>query len=135
MDIHESVHRILERKDSLGELFYAVFLERHPEVQRYFAGVDLRQQALMLTMALLIVERHYSGAYPATGSYLKYLGSQHHTRKIPAELYPKFCDALLAALGRFHGPDWDGRLAVQWGEALDRAAATMLQGYEQRFTV
>jgi hemoglobin-like flavoprotein len=67
--------------------------------------------------------------------YLKYLGTKHHSRGVEPDLYPKFRDALLATLEEFHGRDWDLLLARQWGEAIDRAAATMLEGYKERFHV
>jgi hemoglobin-like flavoprotein len=136
MDIQESMQRILERRGSAGEqFFYAVFFDRHPEVMAHFRGVNVEQQAMLLTMALMVIERHYTRSYPTTAMYLRYLGTKHHSRGIEPELYPKFRDALLATLQGFHGSGWDTALAGQWGEAIDRAAATMLEGYKERFHV
>jgi len=135
MDIKESVHRILDREECLADLFYVVFLERYPEVRRHFAGVNLKHQAVLLKMALLVIERHYERPYAATGMYLNYLGSKHHQRGIPPELYPNFRDALLAALARFHSADWDDVLATQWRDAIDRATAKILEGYRENFHV
>jgi hemoglobin-like flavoprotein len=67
--------------------------------------------------------------------YLRYLGTKHHDRGIPAELFPKFRDALLAALERFHSNDWNAHLARQWHDAIDHATATMLSGYRHHYTV
>jgi hemoglobin-like flavoprotein len=136
MDIQESMHRILERRGGMEEpFFYAVFFERHPEVMAHFRGTNLEQQAMLLTMALMVIERHYSRSYPTTAMYLKYLGTKHHSRGIDPDLYPKFRDAMLATLEEFHGSDWDTALAGQWRDAIDRAAATMLEGYTERFHV
>ena len=135
MNLPESLHAILAQSDTLADLFYLVFLERYPEVRQHFQGVNLRQQGVLLTMALMVMERHYSGAYPATEMYLRYLGSKHHARGIPQHLYPHFRDALLAALERFHSKDWGAELATQWRGAIDRAAATMLEGYQERQAV
>jgi hemoglobin-like flavoprotein len=135
MHIQESVHRILGRQEALADLFYLVFLDDYPEVRQYFEGVDLQYQAVLLTMALLVIERHYTAAYPATKAYLKYLGTKHQTRGVPEELFPHFRDALLVTLEQFHGSDWDAGLARQWKEAIDGATETMLEGYRQHFSV
>jgi len=135
MNLQESLHTILAQSETLADLFYLVFLERYPEVRQHFQGVNLRQQGVLLTMALMVMERHDSGSYPATEMYLRYLGSKHHDRGIPRHLYPHFRDALLAALERFHSKDWGAELAAQWGGAIDRASATMLEGYQERHSV
>ena len=135
MNIQQSLHHILEQKEKVADLFYIVFLERYPEVRTYFRGVDLQPQAVLLTMALMVIERHYSGSYPATEMYLKYLGTKHHDRGIPPELFAKFRDAMLSTLERFHSKDWNALLAQQWGAAINRAATTMFQGYRHHYTV
>jgi hemoglobin-like flavoprotein len=134
MDIHESLHRILGQETDLANRFYAAFLER-PGVREHFAGVDVRRQALLLTMSLMVMERHHLHPYSATNLYLKYLGTRHHDRKIPLELYPVFRDVLLEALADFHGPDWDAGLAAQWRAAIDGSAERMREGYQTRFRV
>jgi hemoglobin-like flavoprotein len=135
MDIQESLDFVLQQKELVGEQFYALFLGRYPEVRRHFEGVDLLHQGLMLTMALLAVARHHRAASPATEMYLQYLGTRHHDRGVAAESYPKFRAAFLETLERVHGARWDPDLASQWGEAIDRTTATMLEGYRQRFHV
>jgi hemoglobin-like flavoprotein len=129
MDIQQSVHLILGHQEKIADLFYLVFLNKYPEVQQYFENVDMERQSLLLTIQLMVIERHYLHEYPTTTSYLKALGKQHQRRGIPADAFPKFRDALLASLQRFHGADWDDGLARQWAEAIDRAARAMLQGY------
>ena len=83
----------------------------------------------------LVIEGYYTHSFPSMAMYLKYLGTKHHGRGVPAELYPSFCDALLSALEQFHGPDWNPRLAGQWQEAIHRASQAMLEGYREHFTV
>jgi hemoglobin-like flavoprotein len=135
MNIQESVERILQHKESLADLFYEVFLRECPEVRRHFDQVNFRHQSVLLTMALMVMERHHRGPYPATESYLRYLGTKHHDRGVPAETYPLFAAALLSTLQRFHGDDWNEELAGQWREAIGQASATMLQGYDTHFSV
>jgi len=135
MDISESLERILRREAIVADLFYVVFLDRFPEVRRFFENVDLKRQAVLLSMALKVIEQHYLGGYLAADLYLKYLGTKHHQIGIPAALYPMFRDALLITLERFHGADWDELLAQQWKAAIDFATETMLEGYEQPYHV
>jgi hemoglobin-like flavoprotein len=135
MNIQESVEQILRNKESLADLFYEVFLGEYPEVKRHFESVNFRHQSVLLTMALMVTERHHRGPYPATENYLRYLGTKHHDRGIPPEAFPLFTAALMSTLERFHGAEWDEALAGQWREAIDRASETMLEGYRTHFSV
>jgi hemoglobin-like flavoprotein len=131
MEIQQSLEQILRRQEVVADLFYVVFLDRHPEVRRHFVGVDLKRQGVMLSMALMVMAHHHAHRYPATAAYLRVLGHQHHARRgVPASAFPAFRACLLDALGQFHGDDWDDPLAAQWGEAIDLATALMLEGYE-----
>jgi hypothetical protein len=129
MDLRDSLHEILLRSDTLADLFYLVFLDKYPEVQRHFHGVDMKRQNLLLTMALLVVERHAHHRYPSTEAYLHLLGRQHQWRGVPRELFAKWRDAMLETSERFHGPDWSDGLAQQWRGALDSAIESMLIAY------
>jgi hemoglobin-like flavoprotein len=135
MDIHESVHEILQRKESFADVFYLVFLEDYPEVRQHFAHVNFKHQSVLLTMALLVMERHFAHQYPSTEMYLNYLGTKHDDRGIPPQQYPMWREALLKTLERFHGQAWDDRLATQWREAIDAAIAAMIQGYRKHYHV
>jgi len=130
MTLHESIHQILDSsKDRLGEIFYEVFIERCPEVQAHFEGVNLRVQSTMLMNALQIIASHSTHLRPATSEYLKILGHRHFQRQIPAELYAPFCEAMLVALERFHGDSWDPQLADEWRAALNAGTKMMLVGH------
>jgi hemoglobin-like flavoprotein len=135
MTIDESLERILKRREVAADLFYVIFLEAFPEVQKYFAGVNLRRQAVLLTMALMVVKNHFTGDYPATGLYLQYLGTKHHDRGIPQDAYPKFRVALLQTLERLLGSDWDPELAAQWQQAIEKATEEMFKGYRKHVTI
>jgi hemoglobin-like flavoprotein len=131
MEIQDSVHQILQSTEAVADQFYRHYLDAHPEVLRYFQGMDLKRQAIQLHMALLLAAHHYVHRYPATTSYLKVLGHTHAARRgVPVEAYDSFRDCLIETLAEFHGKDWDEQLATQWREALDLAIATMLEGYE-----
>lgn len=135
MTIQQSLQRILEQKDTLADLFYLVFLERYPEVRQHFAGVNMKAQAMILTIILMVIERHFLTPTQATDMYLRYLGTKHHDRGIRRSDFPKFRDALLAALERFHSKDWTPTLASQWHSALDMTTRIMLDGYQHHYSV
>lgn len=135
MKIHESLELVLASKQSVGELFYDVFFTHHPDVQEHFHNVNMKRQAVLLTTALMLVERYYSRPNLTIETYLQYLGTQHHDRGIPQELYPKWIDAMLETLERFHGGDWTHELAMEWKEAFGQSIELMFEGYEQHYTV
>ena len=56
MQIDESLQRILSQNELVIERFYLRFLKQHANARKHFAAVDLKQQSLMLTMALMTVE-------------------------------------------------------------------------------
>jgi hemoglobin-like flavoprotein len=129
LDIAESSQHLLSREEIVTDLFYDIFLDRHPEVREYFLGVNLSHQAAILRMVLLLIDHNYRQPTPAINQYLKILGHRHGQRRIPAELYPKFRDCLLETLSRFHGNDWSDALQAQWHAAVDSASSIMLEGY------
>lgn len=131
MDIGESVRRVLNREEIVADLFYEIFLDRFPEIQTYFIDVDLSHQAVLLTMALQMIEIHHRHNYPATRKYLHVLGHRHHRMGIPGDAYPKFRECLLVTLQRFHGNDWSETLENQWHTAITQAAQVMLEGYDR----
>jgi hemoglobin-like flavoprotein len=131
MTIEESLRRVLEDRDGIAVAFYEVLFQRSPEAKAFFKDVNFKHQTVLLTMSLMVVERHYRNGYLATELYLKYLGTKHSQRGIPEELYPRWIESLLAALENFHGKDWDAELAGQWRAALDRATGVMLAGYRE----
>lgn len=136
MDIQDSVHKVLAQQEVVADLFYVIFLDRHPDILPYFEDVDLKRQAVMLSMSLLLIAHHYQYGFPTTESYLQILGHRHQVRRgIPAGAYGPFRDCLLETLERFHGNDWDEALARQWSEAIDLASRAMLSGYDRDVTV
>jgi hemoglobin-like flavoprotein len=135
MDIHDSLQRILQAKDHLAIMFYDHFLDKFPEVRPYFENVDFGRQRILLTTALMIIERYYSNPTPAIEQYLQYLGTRHHEMKIPREMYAKWIIAMIDTMQRFHGTQWSPELEQQWREAIDRARVSMFQGYDVHITV
>lgn len=135
MEINQSLEQVLSSQESLGDLFYDKFLTQYPEVKKYFEGINLDRQAVLLTMALVVITQYYLNPYPATAKYLRYLGSKHHDGGIPTALYSKWTEAMLATLKEFHGDDWDDHLAEQWTKAIAQSAECMFDGYQEHFNV
>ena len=135
MNIRESLHEVLQSKRIFGHQFYDVFFTNSPDVKQYFKGVNFERQAVLLTMALVVIEKQYSHPYAATQEYLRYLGTKHHDWKIPKHLYADWKTSMLQTLARFHGEQWSESLEKEWGQAIDGVIEIMFQGYEQHFTV
>jgi hemoglobin-like flavoprotein len=135
MNIQDSLQQILASKKLFGQQFYDLFFTKCPEVKKFFEGVNIDRQAVLLTMALVVIEKQFSSPFAAAEEYLKYLGSKHHNWKIPKTLYADWTEAMLATLAQFHGDDWDEALEQQWQEAIAQVLELMFQGYEQHYTV
>jgi hemoglobin-like flavoprotein len=135
MDMHESLQRILASKQVLGDAFYEALFARHPEFRPHFEGLDLRRQAVLLTMELAVIDSYHRLRSPSARLYLQYLGTKHRERGIPRELYGPFRDTLLEVLLRFLGQGWTEGLAAEWKTAIDDASAVMFEGYATHFTV
>lgn len=129
MDIAESGQAILNGNGTISRLFYEKYLDRYPEVGRFFLQTDMSQQAVMLRMALTMVEQYYRSRYKAMEDYLRIVGFRHKRRDIPPGLYADWRDCMLDALEDFHGSDWSDSLEQQWNEAVDLAVDRMLEGY------
>lgn len=129
MTLQESLANLLAQKEPVIRAFYDRFLTEVPEATRLFAGIDLKQQALMLTMALIMVESHSRSGFPAIQHYLHVLGDRHREWGVPKTLFPKFRECLIETLKEWHGPDWSLDLEEEWSRAIDQAIATMLDGY------
>jgi hemoglobin-like flavoprotein len=131
VDIHQSLKTILDSDTLFGEAFYKTFFERCPDAKQYFDGINMERQALVVTMALTLIEQHYTNGYSAVEQYLRHLGNRHKERHVPPPLYPQWRDAMLAVLEDFHGEDWGEALAGQWREAIDGVSDSMLFGYDE----
>ena len=132
MRIDESIELILKREQVLADLFYLTFLDSYPAMQQFFVNVDMKQQNVLLTMGLFIVEQYYRFQYPAIRHYLQLLGHKHYLRKVPAEMYADWRACLIETLRQFHGSAWTAALESEWNAAIDLASQIMLQGYQTR---
>lgn len=130
MDIRQSVQELLSREETVTRRFYDVLLRRHPELRPYFQRVNLRQQAVILTTALSMIELQYTGSLSGPRKYLRVLGERHAALGIPREAFAPFRECLLETLADCHGGHWSQDLHSQWHEAMDEAIALMFAGYD-----
>lgn len=135
MEIRQSLNEILDSKDEFGRMVYERFLETYPELQHHFARVNMKRQAILLTTALMIIERHYSQPTPAIELYLRFLGTKHHDLGVGTDDFPKFFEAIFHTLKRFHGEKWSADLERQWRDAIEQATSAMFEGYHEHVQV
>ncbi len=135
LTITDSISAILNSKESFGEKFYARMFTGYPHLKQHFDGVNMREQAVVVTMALTLIEQYYSRANEATHKYLQVLGSRHCERQIPKDSYADWLDALLETLSAFHEHAWTESLADQWKEAIEKATRAIFEGYDKHFHV
>jgi hemoglobin-like flavoprotein len=135
VEIQDSLKRILHSEQVFGAMFYEVFFERCPEAKDYFLETDMKRQALVLTMALTLVEQHYNNEFTAVEQYLQHIGYKHADRDIPKALYVPWRDAMMVALEKFLDGNWSEHLAEQWRDAIESVTETMFRGYDERMGV
>lgn len=130
MDIAESGQAILRSNGQISKLFYQNYLGRYPEIGRFFARTEMTHQAVMLRMALTMVEQYYRNRYEAMEAYLRIIGFRHKRMGISKEFYADWRDCMLDTLEDFHSDVWNDALEIQWTEAIDLAVDRILEGYE-----
>ena len=135
MDIKESMQHMLQHADRVTERFYTVFLDKFPGIRPLFQGVNMAEQRMNLTSALILIERHHSGSSKPTQAYLHYLGTKHKDRGVKLADFPSFLEVLILTMKEFHGPDWSPELEAHWRLAINGACQAMAKGYTERFHV
>jgi hemoglobin-like flavoprotein len=130
MQLEDSLREVLAQKELVVEKFYTRFLSENPQVAVFFEGMDMKKQSLMLSAALIVSESHFRENLPAVEFYLQVLGTQHHEARIPKELFPVFRDCLIATISQCQ-ESWSDELADMWRAAIDKAIATMFEGYDE----
>ncbi len=135
MEIRESIQKVSEADNEFGRMFCNHLLAHYPEVQKYFARVDLNRQSTLLLNALKVVAQRSIHPTRAMELYLEHLGTRHHDLQIPRELFGVWLKAMLESMERFHGSDWTLSLETHWRQAFEGAIEIMFRGYEERVRV
>ena len=130
MDIAESLEKVYSSTSLLGTNFYERFFAECPEAKKFFQDVDMDRQAVVVTMALTLVEQYHVSPFPPTAAYFRYLGTDHRDRGIPREMYEPWTLSMLKTLAELHGDDWSNELEQQWERGLQAAIKQMFIGYD-----
>jgi len=136
MDIRVSLQLILSSSNPrFSDHFYENFFSHYPDVEKWFVGIDLRRQGIMLAIALQGMVEHHLHHHFVTKHCLRLLGNRHHRLGILVSDYQKFETSLLTTLGEFHVERWNEDLAKQWRSACAEAMQLMGDGHVDDFQV
>lgn len=115
----------LAQKIDLVVQFYAILFERHPELRALFPrDIEPVQCRMRAALAVCVARLHE----PETLAHeLTRLGRMHAERGVKAAHYPLACEALVEAMRRISGAEWNAELEHDWRETLRAICATMLR--------
>jgi hemoglobin-like flavoprotein len=131
----ESCRKLDDRLPELGEAVYTKLIEISPETRALFKG-DMQKQYVKLGKTLAEFARVKTRSQhflPVTGKGgeavipgVSALGIRHETEYgVRPEHYDFMREALLHALARLLGKDFNEEIAVAWGETFDMIAEAM----------
>jgi hemoglobin-like flavoprotein len=124
--LRSSFQLVVERDPELTLRFYAILLDRHPDLAPMFPVERRAQQARMLAAALTAVLEHLEDA-TWLGAQLGALGSRHVGYGVTEEMYGWVGDALLATLAEVAAEAWTPELVQAWGDAYAAIVSLMLR--------
>jgi hemoglobin-like flavoprotein len=125
--IQSTYSTIKSQADEFAESFYQILFEKYPNVKPLFLETDMKKQKdkLMESLDLVLVNVHNIKAFK---SILKDLGKRHVKYGAVLTDYPLVGDALLQALEKHLGEDWNPNVKHAWTLAYQSIADTMAEG-------
>jgi hemoglobin-like flavoprotein len=127
-DLIQSSYSIIKaQSDEFAESFYQILFDKYPDVKPLFVKTDMEKQKakLMESLDLVLVNVHNAKAF---NSILKDLGKRHVRYGAVLTDYPLIGDALLQALEKHLGKDWNPSVENAWSLAYQAIADTMAEG-------
>jgi hemoglobin-like flavoprotein len=127
-DLIQSSYSIIKtQSDEFAESFYQILFDKYPAVEPLFAKTDMDKQKakLMESLDLVLVNVHNPKVFV---SILKDLGKRHVKYGAVLTDYPLIGDALLQALEKHLGQDWNPNVKNAWTLAYQAIADTMTEG-------
>lgn len=123
VDAVQASHERCRQHEAFLPNFYQTFLASDPAISPMFQGTDFDRQRRLLQHALGLL---LSFARRANPHLLERIAVRHGPGdlNIPADLYPRFVDALLEAVAR-HDPEYTPELAAAWRATLAPGIAYM----------
>jgi hemoglobin-like flavoprotein len=122
-----SFRKIEPKADEFATTFYQILFDKYPKVRPLFTETDMDKQKkkLIESLQLVIANVHNPEAFT---SLLKMLGKRHVGYGAVLTDYPLVGDALLTALERHLGDDWNFEVKQTWTLAYQFIADTMAEG-------
>ncbi len=123
---------VLTQSDEFATSFYQILFEKYPDVRALFSETDLEKQKkkLMESLDLVLVNVHSPKAF---SSILKDLGKRHVKYGAVLTDYPLVGDALLQALEKHLGTEWNPNVKHAWTLAYQIIADLMAEGAKEDF--
>jgi hemoglobin-like flavoprotein len=122
-----SFMKIEPQATEFATTFYQILFNKYPQTRKLFLNTDMDKQKnkLIESLQLVMVNVHNSDALT---SILKNLGKRHVQYGAVLNDYPLIGDALLQALERHLGRDWNADVQQTWTSAYQLIADTMSEG-------
>jgi hemoglobin-like flavoprotein len=119
--------KIEPQSEEFATTFYQVLFERYPNVQPLFSVTNMQQQKIKLVQSLQLVITNVHNT-EALNDILRALGARHVEYGAVLTDYPAIGDALLKALEKHLGKDWNADVLQTWSAAYQMIAQIMTQG-------
>lgn len=113
--------------DAFATSFYQILFDKYPRIRPLFAETDMQKQKdkLIESLQLVMGNVHNSEAFT---SILKNLGIRHVKYGAVLTDYPLIGDALLQALEKHLGKNWNSETQQTWTLAYQLITDTMIEG-------
>jgi hemoglobin-like flavoprotein len=119
--------KIEPQADEFAETFYNVLFQKYPGMVPLFANTDMDKQKSKLIESLELVMGNIHNP-EAFASILKNLGHKHVSYGAVLTDYPLIGDALLQALERHLGKDWNPEVERAWILGYQKISELMAEG-------
>jgi hemoglobin-like flavoprotein len=125
--LQASFLKLEPQANEFASTFYRILFNKYPRIQPLFAETDMTQQKnkLIESLKLVMVNVHNTEALTFI---LKNLGARHVQYGAVLNDYPLIGDALLQALEKHLGKDWNDEVKQTWTMAYGMIADTMAAG-------
>lgn len=118
--------KIESQNDEFAESFYNALFAKYPQVQKLFLSKETQKQKNKLIESLKLVILNVHNSENLT-SRLKGLGTRLQYGTVLTD-YPLICDALLQALEKHLGRDWNPQVRQAWTLAYQIISDKMAEG-------
>ncbi len=119
--------KIEPQAEEFATTFYQILFEKYPNVQPLFSATDMQQQKIKLVQSLQLVIANVHNT-EALNDILRALGARHVEYGAVLTDYPAIGDALLQALEKHLGKNWNFDVQQTWNAAYQMIAQMMKEG-------